>query len=290
MKTLHGAEFFYADAPPLCIFRIPRNPLKNTIHTHDFHELMFITEGQATHVLNNKEDPLLPGDVYLIRPGDKHGHTCSTPDGIAQVNVIFDLERLNLDLRDITAIPGYHAIFAIEPGLRKQTDFTARLRLNPEGLEKALAIVYEMECELAQEEPGYQLKSILLFTELIIFLSRSYSQSEALKNREIQLISETVAFLEHNLAEPLTVAQLAEKAKCSTNRLREIFHSAYGVAPLEYVRRTRINRAIRLLQAGEKNITDIAFDCGFCDSNYFTRTFRKYAGITPSDFRKKSSV
>jgi AraC-like DNA-binding protein len=247
---------------------------------------MIIARGKATHLLNDKEYPLLPGDVYFIRPGDRHGFVVEEPDVLAEVNVLFVFDRLDLNLRDITAIPGFHAMFTLEPALRRQTDFSARLRLNPEELKAALDIVDKLECELAREEPGYQIRSITLFVELLIFLSRSYSTCEVLDTRKIQRIGEAVSFIENNLSEPLTVAQLAEKAQCTTNQLREIFHRAYGIPPLEYLTRVRVNRAMDLLRDSDLTVTRIAFDCGFNDSNYFTRTFRKHTGSTPSAYRK----
>jgi len=283
---LLGTEFFEPGEPPLCVFRMTPHGTSRRVHTHDFHELMIIVQGKATHLLNDREYPLLPGDVYFIRPGDKHGFVVRDPDVLQEVNLVFRLDQLNLDLRDITAIPGYQAMFVLEPALRKQTDFAARLRLNPEELKKVLDIVDEMEYELAKEHPGYRLRSVTLLLELLVFLSRSYTKSEILDTRKIQRMGEAVSYIEHNLSEDMTVAQLAERAHCTTNQLREIFQKAYGVSPLEYLTRARINRAMELLRDADWSITRIAFDCGFNDSNYFTRTFRKHTGTTPSTYRK----
>jgi|TARA_B110000116_G_C16211361_1_gene305242 quercetin dioxygenase-like cupin family protein len=92
MYEIHGADFFEADGPPLCVFRMPKHfPEEATImHTHDVHELMILTEGQTTHVLNGKEYPLLPGDVYLMHPGEYHTFRCEPSETMTEINLLFD--------------------------------------------------------------------------------------------------------------------------------------------------------------------------------------------------------
>jgi AraC family L-rhamnose operon transcriptional activator RhaR/AraC family L-rhamnose operon regulatory protein RhaS len=48
----------------------------------------------------------------------------------------------------------------------------------------------------------------------------------------------------------------------------------------------RIQKAAELLKSTERTITDIAFDCGFSDSNYFARCFRKIMDQTPNEYRR----
>ena len=101
--------------PPLCVFRIPLHSHNGTTLTHDFYELMIVGKGTATHRLNGKEYSLLPGDVYLMRPGDVHEILVEPSGAIAEVNVLFEFDRLDLYLRDLTEVPGYHALFSMEP-------------------------------------------------------------------------------------------------------------------------------------------------------------------------------
>lgn len=63
-----------------------------------------------------------------------------------------------------------------------------------------------------------------------------------------------------------------------------------GVSPLQYVLHLRINYACRELQETRRGITEIAYDSGFEDSNYFSRTFRKFIGMTPREYRLRNSL
>jgi len=287
MEHILGKDYFDPDGPPLCVFRMPLRSYSKNVHTHDFHELMVIREGKATHVLNGKEYVLLPGDVYLMRPGDEHGIMIDPTEAVAEVNVLFEFDRLDLNLRDLAEVPGFHALFSLEPAMRGATDFKARLRLNPEELRKVLDLIDELEYEQAKELPGYRLKSISLFLELIIFLSRAYTASERLKSQQVQRIGEAVSYIEANFAEAITIDELTDRARCSATQLRRIFQAAYGVSPHEYLTRTRVNRAMMMLRDSDLDITTIAHACGYHDSSYFTRTFRKTTGLTPSAYRER---
>ena len=60
-----------------------------------------------------------------------------------------------------------------------------------------------------------------------------------------------------------------------------------GNSPIAYLIQLRINRAADMLRQGDRSITDIAFDVGFSDSNYFMREFRKVIGISPRIYRRQ---
>ncbi|MEP3932587.1 helix-turn-helix transcriptional regulator, partial [Rhodopirellula bahusiensis] len=57
--------------------------------------------------------------------------------------------------------------------------------------------------------------------------------------------------------------------------------------PIKYLIQVRIQEASRLLRSTDRSITDIAFDVGFSDSNYFSRQFRTHLGLSPREYRKQ---
>ena len=65
-----------------------------------------------------------------------------------------------------------------------------------------------------------------------------------------------------------------------------LFGSVLGVTPHQYLVRSRLRRAARLLAAEERSITDVALDVGFGDLSNFVRTFHRAAGVSPRAFRR----
>ena len=85
-------------------------------------------------------------------------------------------------------------------------------------------------------------------------------------------------FMDSHLDATLHLADLARAAGMSERSLSRSFHAALGQSPIEYLLNVRLQRAEELLLAGPTPISQIAFEVGFGDANYFTRRFRKRRG------------
>lgn len=72
-------------------------------------------------------------------------------------------------------------------------------------------------------------------------------------------------------------------------RFSRSFHETYGITFQDYVMRYRILESCRLLHDQNASITDVAYAVGFNDASYFSRTFRRYVGMTPSDYSSASN-
>ena len=65
-----------------------------------------------------------------------------------------------------------------------------------------------------------------------------------------------------------------------------IFKKEIGLTPMEYLNKLRIEKAKKLIEARENNITEIAGLCGYCSASYFSYCFNKEIGISPSSYKK----
>ncbi len=85
----------------------------------------------------------------------------------------------------------------------------------------------------------------------------------------------------------LGVNHLSEKLGYSPNYLGNAFKRAYGLSIADYIGRVRVAEAKRLMDQTDLMVYEIAFRVGFDDQHYFSKTFKKYAGVTPSEYRGK---
>ncbi len=84
-----------------------------------------------------------------------------------------------------------------------------------------------------------------------------------------------------------SLARLAEAARLSERQLRRSIFEATSQSPWQWLQGQRLARAERLLITGDATITEIALACGFADGAQFSRHFRRWRGMTPSDFRRR---
>ena len=81
--------------------------------------------------------------------------------------------------------------------------------------------------------------------------------------------------------EQYTISKMSRMAELSESRFRTLFKQQVGKNPLEYLNEIRVMTAARKLLVSGANISDIAYEVGYEDANYFSRIFKKYFCITP---------
>jgi AraC-like DNA-binding protein len=99
---------------------------------------------------------------------------------------------------------------------------------------------------------------------------------------------ETALWIEAHSHQQIDLAQAAGQADISPFHFLRLFSSVLGVTPHQYLVRSRLRHAARLLADDDVSITDVAYDVGFGDLSNFVRTFHRAAGVSPLRFRQAS--
>ncbi len=94
-----------------------------------------------------------------------------------------------------------------------------------------------------------------------------------------------VAYIKSNITAPLSIELLSQKACMSTSTFYRSFKREFGVSPVEFIIRERMQRARKLLVNPAIKIGAVAAESGFADPNYFIRLFKKITGTTPAQYR-----
>ncbi|MEK4251304.1 helix-turn-helix transcriptional regulator [Paenibacillus sp. FSL W7-1287] len=92
--------------------------------------------------------------------------------------------------------------------------------------------------------------------------------------------------MEDHYLEPITLEHIAHHSDISIRHLNRIFRKYYQTTPNFYLLHLRLEHACMLLKNTHLAITEVSYNSGFNDSNYFTRAFRKKYGMTPKIYRK----
>lgn len=125
--------------------------------------------------------------------------------------------------------------------------------------------------------------------ELILFITRCKNYEEnVIKEIDVnnRIMQEVATYIYNHYSERLILEDVAKKFNLSRSYLSKKFKSVTGFGFKEYIINVRIQHACELLLNTNKSITDIAFECGFNDSNYFGDAFRRTKGISPNKYRK----
>ncbi|MBW7475508.1 helix-turn-helix domain-containing protein [Paenibacillus oenotherae] len=105
---------------------------------------------------------------------------------------------------------------------------------------------------------------------------------------EPDLADQLAAFIRTYYRQAISMEILANRFHYSSHYLSRIFKRKYGCSPIEFLVRTRMNRAKALLAEADMTIRDIAESIGYADMYYFNRLFKKQTGATPTQFKMHS--
>jgi len=281
-RKLLAKDWFHADGFPLAVERRePQEPFGP--HGHDFSEIVVVTGGRGTHRIGEESWPLSAGDAFVIKGHDSHEY--ADPKNLILVNVLYRPERLKWNLGDLTSLPGYHALFTLEPKWRSRHQFGSRLHLSPAEIGHVLGLIDQLDSELKSRTPGFRFLATALFMHLVGYLSRAYDRAKNPDSQALLRIAAAISHLETNYGEAVELDDLAGIAHMSKRSFLRTFQAATGQSPIAYLIGIRVNRAAERLRASNDAITEVAFACGFSDSNYFARQFRQIMGVTPREYR-----
>jgi len=282
-ETLRKQDYFEDPTLPLQVCLRDPQP-EFPLHAHGFDELVIILRGTGVHAVDGQPFAVKSGEVFVV--SGRHEHQYTELHGLALANILFDSRALQMSRWDIRALPGFHALFELEPVLRTQSKFNSRLHLSERQLNRVSELIHDLQRETETRRPGYRVMAKGLFMQLAVFLSRCYADQPSEESLDLLRLGDALAHIETRFADKITLKELAKKAHLSERHFQRIFQECMGRSPIDHLLHIRLRKASELLLHSDRNITEIAFDCGFSDSNYFARQFRKIMNQTPKQYRQ----
>ena len=96
--------------------------------------------------------------------------------------------------------------------------------------------------------------------------------------------------MQANLQYEISRDQAAEIACLSPSHFSRVIKQTFGETFTDLLAKFRIEKSKEYLLTTDKNLTQIAYDCGFNDQSYFTKVFQKYTSLTPGEYRRSKSL
>lgn len=125
----------------------------------------------------------------------------------------------------------------------------------------------------------------LIFSRMIPELKLS----KKTQNTKMDMIDSALLYISQNYLTKLSLSEIAKALNVSPYYLSRMFSQRIGTRIDQHINELRINYADHLLEYSGKNITQIAFECGFDTIRTFNRAYKQIKGITPREFKEKST-
>ncbi len=239
------------------------------MHFHRHYEVYYLVSGKTKYFIGSEIFLLIPGDFVFIPKGEFHR---------TDSNGIESLERILINFDDSFIDPDYIGYLVELLSLK-------HIRIHESKLHVFHSIFKKMEDEEKTELAGCNEMKKLYLEQMLIMISRYKRNSvkQELKG-SYKIIQDAAMYIKENFSQNIDLDFLAQKYAMSSGHFSKLFKRVTGVKLTEYITVSRIMAAQEMLSSENKNITEVAIACGFNDSNYFTRVFKRETGMTPKKY------
>lgn len=245
------------------------------LHFHDHFEILLPLTSPGNIFVNDQVYPLERGTLYLIGESTLHR----------------------------TMANGFHSRYILHISRKAlselstpQTDFThltqmsfRRANLDSEQMTELIELFQDLERNHNDGTFGSDLCQTMALVRLLLRIAPALDAAtagESIRNKDFLRVAPILDYIRDNLAEPLSLDQIASQFYLSKHYLCRIFKSATGFSVMEYIIYSRVLRARQLLQDGV-SVQQAGEMSGFSDNSHFIRTFGHLTGVTPGRYAKE---
>lgn len=257
------------------------------LHVHEFFEIVYVEEGRLIHRYGPTSHLVGAGELFIVNPHIPHGYDL-TSAGSAQIwNLLLTERALNFVAASVEAPLMVQEIAGYERGT---LDYR-RLQLPSPIRERIGQTIKDMYAEYREKQEGYQAilrGQLLIVVGLINRALVTRGVSVATQPGPASGLGPLIRYIVEHCGEPLSVAELAGRSGWTADHLNRLFKRMTGDTTQEYITRVRMAKAARALLTEEQTVEGVAKEVGYGDARAFRRAFKRYYGMTPSAFRRRS--
>ena len=252
-------------------------------HWHDEFEAGIIREGSAVVSVGSQKIKLTKGQGFFINSGMFHAVWSNESEDCILDSIVFH-PRLVGSTVDSVFWQKY-----VQPIVSNNALTILPLTADMPWMQQLISHIDAVYLLCQQKTFGYEFEVREKLSRLLFILNQNYEAFGPIpsdkKIREEERIKLMLQFIHNNFSEDINADMIAESASISNTEALRCFHSIIGSTPIQYLKEYRIQRAAELLLSTNIKISHIGEKCGFQDMSYFAKTFKKYQGVRPKDYR-----
>lgn len=229
--------------------------------SHSYYEFTYVDAGKLYTVVDDKEYILHSSQCMVYYPNQKHRQYTNASSGCSCLTILFEMD---IDTPDSLK---NKIIFASQPLRIEMKRFINEIQLNT-WLHQEMALI---------------LLQRILIQALWEQRSSKKESRELVTDDELEPI---LLYIENHMDKDISVEELCRIFSVSRSSLQSMFRNDLNLTPKQYIADVNMKRAKLLLQEHRYTISEIAYQLGYHSLYYFSRKFKAYFGISPSEYTK----
>lgn len=248
------------------IFQLVRDrKLSRIYHSHDFYEIVYFLQGEATHLLNEKSYCCTANHMVLLRPNDRHCFTNQSDDAV--------LFSLSVQKEEFEAIAGIYDKDFFNQVINADNPLFCE---NCSLLNYSLLDYENMSANVKEYDCKFLLSCILHYCLQHIESKSAIPPSLSFAINEIKKTENL-----HN-----GIEAMLRISNYSQTHLARMMKKYYNTTPKHYINELRLQKAYDCIVFTQKSVELIAEEIGFNSYSHFNKIFKERFSVTPASLRK----
>ena len=284
----YKSENFFTDGEKVSIFFNVKNSRTSAlVHTHDFVEIVYISDGCGVHTVNGISYSVKKGDILFINYKQTHSFD-SGDGGMSFYNLMISPELFSGELVNSENAFELLSLTAFEEFANSVNTECPFVSLDEENMSKIEMLFSMLNNEYYSARLGRNTMVNSLVMVILLFIFRAMSLGISREQKYLGNVAEDIiGYIEAHCNEKITLRDLADRCFYTPSYFSRLFKGTYGMTITEYITKARIEKSVDLLKNTDLNVDEICHQSGFTDKTRFYKQFRDVVGITPAEFRKK---
>ena len=161
--------------------------------------------------------------------------------------------------------------------------------LTKQEYDMALRLAMSVRYDLVEQPDNFWILRVRYFIISLLFTVTAdfyvnWRQNELYKD---PLVAKVASYFWDHLDEEITLESVLKRFSVNKNTLNDAFNNEVSMSCMAYLEYLRVSRAKKMLQFGDESISEISQICGYDDTGYFSKVFKKHTGQTPSEYRSQ---
>ena len=253
---------------PADYFLAYRKVTGSKLHTHTFFELEFYLNDKGFVTLNNDTYEVKRNGICISVPTDYHKLTSPNGEIMEVCNLSFMSNMIDKEIQNKLLYSSTSNVYY----------------LSEKDAEKVRALINLLEQEQAEKQKNDNFAELCI-SSIITLVLRNRKDSQTEQKQSLAL--KAVQYVLEHFKENVTLENVAKEVGLNPSYLSHHFHKETGFKFKEYLIKTRINYAKKLIRANNEMITYACFESGFNSYSAFSRAFIDVVGCSPSDYAQK---
>lgn len=249
-------------------------------HYEHTYQVIFLLQGKIQYQVGEKQYEVSKGGMILLNSLEEH-----------TLKVLeYPYERYIIQINPLVFQKEINAPEIISIFVKRSEEFSHLLTLTDPIWNYLYDVIREMENEYREKRLYWEMYIGAELRRMFLTIFRECEEIlRAVRvDASASIAYKVLNYLDHHYTEDISVAEIASQFFLNKHYIAHVFKSETGYSPMEYVISLRMSRAKALLSGTIRSVSEVSAECGYTDFNHFSKLFKKYVGMSPSQFGKIS--